>query len=201
MRQQYESGKLGMWLFMGNEFLFFTGLFAAYTYCRWAYPEMWLAASHHVDWVLGATNTIVLLFSSLTMALGVRSAQLGNNKGVRNYMIITILCALAFLVIKAIEYSAKFEHGTLPAHFWSASELGAQGQAGPWIFFGMYFLMTGIHAIHVIIGIGLLIWVYLRAAKEQFDSEHFGLAENVGLYWHFVDIVWILVFPLFYLVA
>lgn len=201
MKQQTSSGKLGMWLFMGNEFLFFSGIFSAYIYLRWSYPEMWLESSHHLDWVLGTFNTVVLLLSSLTMALGVRAAQLGKNKSVLINVGITLLCALIFLVVKYFEYKAKFEHGTLPAHFWSASEMGAPGQPGPWIFFGFYFFVTGIHAIHIIIGVGLLLWVLLRAKRNEFDSEHYILAENVGLYWHFVDIVWIFVFPLFYLVA
>lgn len=201
MEQQGSSAKLGMWLFMGNEFLFFSGVFMAYIFLRWNYPEMWLEASHQLSWKMGAFNTVVLLFSSLTMALGVRDAQLGNNAGVVRNMAITILCAMIFVVVKAFEYKAKFDHGLLPPDFWSASAGGVAGQPGPWVFFGFYFFVTGLHAIHVLIGVGLLIWVLVRAQKNEFDSQHYALVENVGLYWHFVDLVWIFVFPLFYLVA
>lgn len=201
MEQQYSSGKLGMWLFMGNEFLFFSGVFMAYIFLRWNYPDMWLASSHHLDWKMGAFNTVVLLISSLTMALGVRSAKLGDNKGVVRNVGLTILLACVFLVVKAFEYKAKFDYGMLPPDFWTASAAGAAGQPGPWVFFGFYFFTTGLHAIHVIIGIGLLIWVLLVGKRNEFDAEHNVLAENVGLYWHFVDLVWIFVFPLFYLVA
>lgn len=201
MEQQNSAGKLGMWLFMGNEFLFFSGVFMAYIFLRWNYPEMWLAASHHLDWKMGAFNTVVLLFSSLTMALGVRAAQMGRNKAVVSYMAITILCAVIFLVVKIFEYKAKIDHGLLPPQFWTASAMGTPGQPGPWIFFGFYFFTTGLHAIHILIGIGLLLWVLVRGAKNEFDSQHYVLVENIGLYWHFVDLVWIFVFPLFYLVA
>lgn len=201
MEQQYSSGKLGMWLFMGNEFLFFSGVFMAYIFLRWNYPDMWLASSHHLDWKMGAFNTVVLLVSSLTMALGVRAAKLGDNKAVVRFIGLTILLACVFLVVKGFEYKAKIDHGLLPPEFWTASALGTPGQPGPWIFFGFYFFVTGLHAIHVIIGIGLLIWVLLVGKRNEFDAEHNVLAENVGLYWHFVDLVWIFVFPLFYLVA
>lgn len=200
MKQQADSAKLGMWLFLGQELLFFSGIFMAYIFLRWNYPDMWLAASHHLDWKLGALNTVVLITSSLTMALAVREAQLSNNKGVVRYLAVTILFALAFCVVKAIEYKAKFEHGLLPADFWTASELDTLGQAGPWLFFGLYFGATGLHALHVIIGIGVLYWIMRRAQKGEFDSEHYMPVENVGLYWHLVDLIWIFLFPLLYLV-
>lgn len=201
MEQQRASGKLGMWLFMGNEFLFFSGIFMAYIFLRVQYPEMVLAASHHLDWRLGGFNTLVLLFSSLTMALGVRSAQLGDNKGLARWTAITIACALIFCVVKAFEYKAKFEHGLLPPDFYTAGPSALPGQPGPWMFYGLYFTATGLHAIHVLIGVGLLLWIFVRARRNEFDAQHNVAVENVGLYWHLVDMIWIFMFPLLYLVA
>jgi cytochrome c oxidase subunit 3 len=200
MEQQRGSSKMGMWLFLGNELLFFAGLFMAYIFLRWSYPDMWLNMSHHLDVTLGTINTVALLTSSLTMVLAVRAAKLGDNKQVVRWLAVTIFLALAFCVIKAFEYKAKFEHGLLPANFWDGGVAIQQGQAGPWLFFGLYFGMTGLHALHVIIGIGVLAWILVRAMNEEFDSEHYSAVDNVGLYWHLVDLIWIFLFPLLYLV-
>lgn len=201
MEQQRASGKLGMWLFIGNEFLFFSGIFMAYIFLRSSYPEMVLAASHHLDWKMGGFNTLVLLYSSLTMALGVRAAQLGDNKALGKWTLITIACALLFCVVKAFEYKAKIQGGFLPPDLWTAGAAPLPGQPGPWMFYGLYFVATGLHAIHVLIGVGLLIWIYVRAKRNEFDAEHNIAVENVGLYWHLVDMIWIFMFPLLYLVA
>lgn len=204
MEQQRAAAKMGTWLFLGQELLFFGGIFMAYIFLRYSYPLMMLESSHHLDVVLGTTNTVVLLTSSLTMVLGVRAAKLGDNKAVTRWVVLTILLACTFLVIKGFEYNAKFAHGLLPANFWDGDVTGVSlqaGQPGPWLFFGLYFGATGLHAIHVIIGIGLLIWVALRSSRNEFDSEHYAVVDNVGLYWHLVDLIWIFLFPLFYLVA
>mgnify|MGYP002620382312 CR=1 FL=1 len=201
MDQQSSSAKLGMWLFLGQELLFFAGIFMAYIYLRYTYPDMVLAASHHLDWKLGALNTVFLITSSLTMALGVREAQLGNNKGVVRFLAVTILFACLFCVVKFFEYKAKFEHGLLPANYWEGGVDIVSGQPGPWLFFGLYFGATGLHALHVIIGIGVLAWILVRAQRNEFDKEHYMPVENVGLYWHLVDLIWIFLFPLLYLVA
>lgn len=203
MEQQRASAKLGTWLFLGNELLFFGGMFMAYIFLRYSYPEMVLQMSHHLDVAMGTTNTVVLLTSSLTMVLGVRAAKMGDNKAVVRWLLITIGLACLFCVIKAFEYKAKFEHGLLPSNFWDSSVTGVemiQGQPGPWLFFGLYFGVTGLHAIHVIIGIGLIAWIVVRARKNEFDTEHYSAVDNVGLYWHLVDLIWIFLFPLLYLV-
>lgn len=195
--QQKSAAKLGMWLFLAQEILFFSGLFMAYAAFRYFYPETYLHAHEHLDWKLGAVNTVVLLFSSLTVALAVRCAQTNNRQGQVINLAITILCACIFLVIKYFEYSAKFEHGLLPGDHWAPHEV-MDGK--PWIFFGIYFTMTGLHGLHVIVGIGVLLWILVKAQKGHFNSDYYAALENSALYWHLVDLIWIFLFPLLYLV-
>lgn len=195
--QQKSAVKLGMWFFLAQEILFFSGLFVAYASFRFLYPETFLHAHEFLNWKLGAVNTVVLLFSSLTVALAVRCAQTNNRQGQVISLAITILCACTFLVIKYFEYSAKFDHGLLPGDHWAPHEaIGGK----PWIFFGIYFTMTGLHGLHVLVGIGVLLWIMIKAAKGHFNSDYYAALENSALYWHLVDLIWIFLFPLLYLV-
>jgi len=202
--QQFDTAKLGMWVFLVQELLFFSGLFVAYGVFRNWYPEMFRAASHQLDKTMGAANTVVLLFSSLTAALAVRSSQLGKQKETSRYLIITIACAFIFLFVKYFEYKAKFDHGLLPGHYYAP--VAAHLHPGPplptngHIYFSLYFIMTGIHAIHIIVGIGVLFWVLHRNNKGEFSKDYFTPVDIVALYWHLVDLVWIYLFPLLYLV-
>jgi cytochrome c oxidase subunit III len=184
--------------------LFFSGIFVAYGIFRSWYPEMFSAASHQLDRVMGAGNTIVLLFSSLTAALAVRAAQLGQKKQTSTLLLITIACAFIFLGVKAVEYNHKFAAGLLPGtHFHPHADHLAPGIALPGnghIFFSVYFMATGIHALHVIIGIGVLFWIWRRNERGDFSKEYYAGVDLSALYWHLVDLVWIYLFPLLYLI-
>lgn len=194
--QQHSSAKLGMWFFLAQEVLFFGGLFVAYIVVRYSYPETMLAGHEYLSIPLGTLNTVVLLTSSLTMALGVRSAQLGDRSRQQLYLTLTILLACAFLVVKYIEYSHKIHAGLLPGRFYAGTGIAGK----PHIFFGLYFLMTGLHGLHVVAGIIVLLWTLVRARRGEFDEHYYAPVENVGLYWHLVDIIWIFIFPLLYLI-
>src|SRR3954464_678679 len=202
--QQFDAAKLGMWVFLAQELLFFSGLFVAYGVYRSWYPEMFKAASHQLDKIMGGTNTIVLLFSSFTAAMAVRSSQLGKVKETGRFILVTIACACGFLVIKFFEYRHKFEAGLLPGRFFHPhlEHLAAGTPPLPQntgSFFSIYFMMTGVHGVHVIIGIGVLIWIWLRNNRGEFSKEYFTPVDIVALYWHLVDLVWIYLFPLLYL--
>lgn len=188
----YEAAKLGMWLFLATEILLFAVLFTAFAIFRWYYLDEFHRGSHHLNWQLGATNTAVLLISSFTAALAVDAAQHGNNKKVSNLLIFTILCGAAFLVIKYIEYSSKYKAGLWPggANYFEYRN-----------FLGLYFCMTGLHALHVIIGMGLLGWVLSKSMKNRFSPDYYTPVEIGALYWHLVDLIWIYLFPLLYLVG
>jgi cytochrome c oxidase subunit 3 len=197
MVQQKESVTLGMWLFLAQEVMFFGGLFMAYLLYRVWYPAAWAAGSQELDITLGAVNTVVLIGSSLTMAFAVRCAQLGQNKATRNWLILTIGLGLVFVVIKGFEYYGKYEHHHIPgSNFIFHGPHADQVE----IFLSLYFMMTGLHALHMLIGFGILAWIAWMAHKEKFSSEWYPHVEMAGLYWHFVDIVWIFLFPLLYLV-
>ena len=198
--QQMSSAKLGMWLFCCTEILMFSGLFLAYFILRNMYPEMVLVASEELNKTAGGINTVVLLTSSFTMALGVRAAQTNNNKALERNLLITIGCACIFMIVKYFEYTAKIEHGFLPGAWYSALEHGYMLPKYSRVFFGIYFTMTGLHGVHVLVGIGVLSWIYIRARRREFSSENYVAVENAGLYWHIVDLVWIFLFPLLYLV-
>jgi cytochrome c oxidase subunit 3 len=198
LRVQTASAKLGMWIFIAQEILFFAGLFLAYATGRYFYPETYLAAHELLDWKMGGLNTIILLTSSLTMALAVRAAQLNDRKQINIQMILTMILAFGFLIVKYFEYSHKFHVGILPGKFYTYTEHIIPGHPG--VFFGIYFLMTGMHGIHVLIGIGVMIWILLRNLKGDFSSENYAALENTGLYWHLVDLIWIFLYPLLYLV-
>jgi len=202
--QQFEAEKLGMWAFLAQELLFFSGLFVAYGVYRSWYPDMFRAASHQLDKIMGGTNTIVLLFSSFTAAMAVRSSQLGKRKETGNYLLITIACACAFLVIKYFEYTHKFHAGLLPGRYFHPHVehlvAGPALPANTGSFFAIYFMMTGVHGVHVVVGIGVLIWIWLRNQRGEFSKEFFTPVDLAALYWHLVDLVWIYLFPLLYLI-
>ncbi|MFN0057445.1 MAG: cytochrome c oxidase subunit 3 family protein [Planctomycetota bacterium] len=274
--QQFSAAKLGMWLFMGQEVLFFSGLFCFYAVVRFNYPEIFVAGAKALNKELGALNTVVLLVSSLTMALGVRAAQLGKKRQLPVLLFLTFLCGTGFMVIKGFEYTAKYQHGTLwgvegykgkgrlgmpastmlgthvDAHAGDAhatpsdqvahaatrppgtapvttgspdrSDVPPPGVAPSGIapepapkshdhllhgeqpanlhrFFGVYFGLTALHGLHVLVGMGLLAWLFLKSLKGAFNPQNFTQVELVGLYWHLVDLIWIYLFPLLYLIG
>jgi cytochrome c oxidase subunit 3 len=196
MEQQLEASTLGMWVFLVTEIMFFGGLFMAYLVYRSAYPDQWAAGSNHLNVPLGAVNTAVLIISSLTMALAVRSAQVGSRKGQIVNLILTILLGTTFLVVKYFEYKSKFEHHLVPGPHFDPLLKGPQE-----LFFSLYFIMTGIHAAHMVVGIGLMLVILAMAWKGRFTPDYYNPVEISGLYWHFVDIVWIFLFPLLYLLG
>lgn len=200
--QQHRAATLGMWAFLATEILFFGGLFTGYAVYRALYPETFMAASRTLDLTLGTINTAILLASSLTMALAVRAAERGEGRRIQQFLLATIVLGAGFLGIKAWEYWHKFDEHLFPGrHFaWGGmSEAGAE--FGPaQLFFSFYFAMTGCHAVHMLIGIGLLGLLFYQARQGRFSSEYSAPVENVGLYWHFVDIIWVFLFPLLYLI-
>jgi len=196
--QQTDAGSLGMWVFLATEVLFFGGLFTTYTVYRVFYSTGFSAASHELDIVLGTINTAVLITSSLTMALAVHAAQLGRRRQLLTMLVLTMALGTVFLGIKGVEYSHKFaEHHVPGPTFEFEKEYFRHAQ----IFFSLYFIMTGLHAIHMIIGIGVLLVMWVLAWRGKFTAEYFAPIEISGLYWHFVDIVWIFLFPLLYLIG
>ncbi|MFI4874944.1 MAG: cytochrome c oxidase subunit 3 family protein [Blastopirellula sp. JB062] len=257
-QQQFDAGKLGIWMFLITEVLFFSGMFCAYAVYRALHPEIFTDAAKELDAMLGALNTVVLIVSSLTMAWAVRAAQLSQKKLLIVLLWATLALAGVFLIVKTIEYTTKFEHELYPGiynHFTqeqyptvadkyvakpapaeeagahdaahaSTEEAGArqhadehahdgehghegdhghghggaEGVRNIHIFFGIYYMMTGIHAIHIIGGMGAIGWLIWRAHRGEFSSEYFGPVDYVGLYWHLVDLIWIYLFPLLYLI-
>ena len=195
---QFDAGRMGVWLFLVTEVLLFGGLFCAFFVFRSWYFADFVEAHHHLDRVLGAVNTLVLIGSSLTMALAVRAAQMDDRKLVTWLLAVTLACAAVFLAIKFVEYRHKFHEGLLPGRYFTAE--GFHGHhAG--IFFAIYFMMTGIHGLHILIGMGLIGWVLGRNRRGDFSSRYYAPIEGVGLYWHLVDLVWIFLFPLLYLIG
>jgi cytochrome c oxidase subunit III len=197
-QQQAESAKLGMWVFLLTEILLFGGLFLAYTVYRSWHPDMFYNAHLFLDRELGSLNTVVLILSSLTMALAIRSMQLGNRKRTIRMLVFTLALAAVFLVVKYFEYSHKIDLGQLPGKLYTFQ--GIEGD-NPHVFFSVYFLMTGLHGIHVVAGMLTIGWVLWRTVRNDFSSEYYTPIEMTGLYWHLVDLVWIFLFPLFYLIG
>jgi len=195
---QFDAGRMGVWIFLVTEILLFGGLFCAFAIFRSKYFPSFVEAHHHLDRVMGGLNTIVLITSSFTMALAVRSAQRNETKKTTGLLAFTLLCAGIFLVVKYFEYSHKIHDGLLPGLHFTAKDFES---GHPGIFFAIYFMMTGIHGVHVVIGMGLITWILLRNRKNEFSSRYYAPVENVGLYWHLVDLVWIYLFPLLYLVG
>ena len=198
--QQHEASTLGMWFFVAQEILFFGGLFAAYFVYREMYPEAWKAGSHHQMWKVGAANTIVLIGSSLTMALAVWGAQGARRKFTTLMLALTLLLGSVFVGVKGYEYAEHIHEGLFPGVLYNNTHDAAHLTRGVEMFMTFYFTMTGLHALHMIIGAGLLLYFIRRAWRGDFGPEYYGPVEIMGLYWHFVDIVWIFLFPLLYLV-
>jgi cytochrome c oxidase subunit 3 len=199
LEQQRQSATLGMWLFLVTEFMFFGGLFAAYAVYRTLYPGAFHAGSHMLDVRLGGLNTAILIMSSFTMALAVHAAQLGHRRRLITMILITMLLGCAFFVVKGFEWHHKYvEHHIPGANFRFE---GMQDARLVELFFVVYFCMTGLHALHVLLGIGAMAWLVRLAAAGRFSKEWHTPVELVGLYWHFVDIVWIYLFPLLYLLG
>jgi cytochrome c oxidase subunit III len=234
-RQQYDAARLGMWIFLMTEVLFFGGLFCAYAVYRAIHPEIFVDGHRFLDKPLGAANTVVLILSSLTMALAVRAAQLGRRGQLVGLLGATILCGLVFLGVKGVEYKHKWDHQMAPGQariaYWFSHEQGAEPQKGfhpdetyvretlasagfeklsqaeynrrvehLGAFMGIYFCLTGLHAIHVIAGIGVITWIFIGATRGRFGSRFFTPVDMTGLYWHLVDMIWIYLFPLLYLI-
>jgi cytochrome c oxidase subunit 3 len=249
--QQFESNKLGMWIFLATEILLFGGLFCAYAVYRANHPEIFVYAHRYLDTTLGGINTAILIGSSFTMAWAVRAAQLGRQRALKVLLALTIVCAFGFLGIKFVEYEHKWKEGLLwgkryaphaegrtepaaaPAAAVTATPPAglnaeehtlipppARGPAGlavsdhadeqvhleqeapknVQVFFSVYFAMTGLHGIHVIAGMALLGWILLRASRGEFGPDYFIPVDLAGLYWHLVDLIWIFLFPLLYLI-
>ena len=212
LEQQKEASALGMWVFIAQEVLFFGGLFAAYAVYRHQYPDAFAAGSHHLSWKIGFFNTLVLIGSSFTMAMAVYSAATGRAKRVVTLLLATILLGGVFLGVKYFEYGEKirpcFGDGShagclVPGERFDASALHLEGDPGgpAQIFFSLYFGMTGLHALHMIVGIPIIAVIAGMAWRGRFSPEYYTPVEIVGLYWHFVDIIWIFLFPLLYLVG
>ena len=196
--QQYDASTLGMWVFLVTEIMFFGGVFTAYVAYRSAFPEAFGHASNHLDLSLGAINTAALIASSLTMALAVHASQLGRRRALVTFLLLTMVLGSVFLGIKVIEYADKFHHGLVPGPgFTYAGPDAKQAE----LFFSLYFAMTGLHALHMVIGIGVMAVLTVQASQGRYTRHYHTPIEISGLYWHFVDIVWIFLFPLLYLIA
>lgn len=196
-KQQHETAKLGMWLFLLTEVLLFGGLFLAYSVFRAWYPDTFINANKVLNVWLGGLNTVVLISSSVTMALAIRSIQLDRKSASLRFLFVTVIFAFVFLIIKYFEYSHKFHEGQLPGKFYTFE--GIEG-TNPHVFFSVYFMMTGLHGIHILGGIGVITWMMVKVWKNQLSSSYYTPMEMTGLYWHLVDMIWIYLFPLLYLI-
>jgi len=200
---QKEAATLGMWVFLVTEVMFFGGLFLAYTVYRNLHFHAFVQSSRHLNLALGAVNTAVLICSSLTMAMGVHASALGRRRGTVAWLLLTVALGSVFLGIKAIEYKDKFDHHLVPGERFDAEELHLEGDEArqAQIFYALYFAMTGLHATHMVVGIPIILTVAGLAHRRRFSPEYHTPVELTGLYWHFVDIVWIFLFPLLYLIG
>jgi cytochrome c oxidase subunit 3 len=198
LAEQKAASSLGMWVFIAQEIMFFGGLFLAYTVYRGLYASGFAAASHHLDWKLGAFNTAVLIGSSLTMALAVHAAAVGHRRHTVLFLLLTIALGAVFLGVKVVEYADKFEHHLVPGPGFAFPEPHARAAQ---VFYSLYFAMTGLHALHMVVGIPILAVLALLAGRGRFTPTYHTPVEMTGLYWHFVDIIWIFLFPLLYLIA
>jgi len=192
--KDYAGAKLGMWLFLFTELLLFGGMFLLYSVYLARYPQEFVTGGHQLDVVLGAVNTVVLLTSSLLAAMAVSAIQRNDRRLAMLLLAGTVLCAATFMAIKYLEWSAKIRHGI----FLGSQQL-VDGPPGESVFFSLYYLTTGIHGLHVLIGAMLLTWVILKVKGNAIHSGDYVLLENSALYWHLVDLIWIFIFPLYYL--
>jgi cytochrome c oxidase subunit 3 len=197
--QQKEISTLGMWIFLVTEIMFFGGLFLAYAIYRREFAGAFATASDTLDVVVGAVNTAVLLCSSFTMVLAVRAAQIGSRRALIWFLILTIVLGGVFLGVKAYEWNLKFEEHHVPGPSFHLEGTGEQGPAQ--LFFSLYFTMTGLHALHMVVGEGLMLFLLWQAYAGKYTPKYYTPVDIGGLYWHFVDIVWIFLFPLLYLIA
>ncbi len=239
LQQQLDSAKLGMWVFLVTEILFFGGLFCAYAVVRANRPEVFADGGLFLDTPMGALNTVVLIFSSLTMALAVRAAQLGQRGALIGLLAITVLCGMAFMGIKTYEYKHKWDHRLVPGqerieYFFSAERTEGESSAPQKLFepdreyvkehleaagyenlteeqldrridnlrsfMGIYFCLTALHALHVVIGVGVILWLLVGSICGRCGSYNYTRVDMIGLYWHLVDLIWIYLFPLLYLI-
>jgi cytochrome c oxidase subunit 3 len=194
--KDYTGSKLGMWLFVLSEILLFGALFILYSGYRLKFPREFHLAAAELNRVLGAVNTVILLTSSLTMALSILSIREGNERRSKAYLLLTLFLGILFLVIKYFEWAGKWHHGIYPD-----SPRLLERKGGELLFYGLYYSMTGLHGLHVVAGIAVLAVMGLLIKKRRIHPTDFILLENAGLYWHLVDIVWIFLFPLFYLIT
>jgi cytochrome c oxidase subunit 3 len=205
LEQQKATSTFGMWLFLVTEIMFFGGLFAAYLIYRLSYYNAWVAGSRTMEIKLGAINTAVLICSSLTMVMAVHFAKQGNRRLTALFLVLTLVLGFSFLGVKAVEYHGHWVHHEVPGpNFHFEPEGNYDRNYDPRqvsIFFSLYFAMTGMHALHMVIGAGLLTWLLIANARGRFSPEYNTPVEMVGLYWHFVDLVWIYLFPLLYLIS
>ena len=199
LEQQHEAASFGMWIFLATEVMFFGGLFASYTIYRSFFLPGFEAGSHRLNVTIGAINTAVLICSSLTMALAVRAAQMGKRKSLVTFLIGTMLLGLVFIYIKLmLEWRHDYLEGLAPGVNFTFAGPNAHAVE---LFFIFYFTMTGVHALHMVVGEGVLTTLLVMAWKGRFGPDRFNAVETAGLYWHFVDIVWIFLFPLLYLIG
>jgi cytochrome c oxidase subunit 3 len=198
LHQQKSSVTLGMWLFLVTEVMFFGGLFMAYIFYRAAHPEAFVAASHHLDVTLGTVNTVVLIGSSFTMAMAVHAGEQGNRSQIQLFILLTMLLGTVFLGIKAYEYHHKWVEHLVPG---ASFVFEGPHEKPAHVFFILYFIMTGLHATHMVIGMGIMITLLIWNRQGRFTKKYSSQVHVSGLYWHFVDIVWIFLFPLLYLIS
>jgi cytochrome c oxidase subunit III len=202
---EYAAAKFGTWTFLVTEILMFGGLFVGYIIYHGKYPEMFKAGATFLDWKMGAVNTVILLISSLTMALSIYYAQKNDKKKTLINLYITLLCGFGFMIVKYFEYTHKFHLGIFPGQYFNPTDPETQAL---WkelpnlpMYFSFYFCMTGLHGSHVLVGMGLIGWVTYRTHKNEFGPKYYTPIECVGLFWHLVDLIWIYLFPLLYLVG
>jgi cytochrome c oxidase subunit 3 len=193
---EYESSKQGVWLFMVTEVLMFGALLMGYLIFKGLYPDVFIQGGDTLNWKLGATNTVVLILSSLTMALGIYYIRIDDRKKALINLGITLVCGFIFMGVKYYEYTHKFHLGIYPGKYFTAEGFLPDAP----IYFSFYYLLTGLHGLHVIIGMGLITWIMIRMARGTYSSKHWTGVEGVGIFWHLVDLVWIYLFPLLYLV-
>jgi len=199
--QQRNASALGMWIFLITEIMFFGGMFAVYTVYRSWYPDVFAIASSSLNEIIGALNTGVLLLSSFTMVMAVRAGQLGQRKAIVIFLVLTLLFGGIFLGVKAYEWNEKFVEHHIPGQAaFHLDGVRAEDQGHAQLFFSIYFAMTGLHALHMVIGVAILLILIVQARKGRFSASYYTPVDVAGLYWHFVDIIWIFLFPLLYLI-
>lgn len=191
-----EASKIGMWLFVFTELLLFGAMFIVYSVYRYLNPEAFHLAGEELNTFIGAINTVILLISSMTIAMATTSIRRNNVWLTQQLLSITLMLAIVFLVNKYFEWGDKISHGIYPGSE-QMLETFSQGEI---LFFGLYFVMTGLHAVHILVGIGLITWTMIEVKQRKIHAEKTDLLDNSGLYWHLVDIIWIFLFPLFYLI-